>query len=132
MNKQTDISKQYSIIEAGRLELEGEFIRFKYKIPSYAKKLIGVFPFSEQLCSQTGDFTEVILSLSINNEETVVVCEPFTLGYRGRINKFPPRMKSLNEELKSGQYITGYVECINEHFKAPFDVKVYLVYETEK
>jgi hypothetical protein len=129
MDKTTSLSKRFSIIEVGTFEKEGDYARFKFKVPSYAKKLTGVFPFSEVLCNQLAEYTEINLSLSINNGETVVVSEPFTLGVYSRTIKPLQRMKSLDEELKPGQYITGYVECINAHFNAAFDVKVYLAYE---
>ena len=121
---------KWIVINAGSLTNAGDFVKFSIKAPAHCKRVLGVFPFSEEMCKTQAENLDVLLSLSLNNKAVNSVCAPFTLGYNDEDNT-KSRMLRIDEELLAGQKISGYVEKLYPTVIIPtYNVRIYLKCET--
>ena len=118
---------RWFVVSIGKLINKEDFNRFSFIAPSYAKKIIGINVFSPELANQKPLHEDIHLSLLINNEEKIIVSKSFSLGFGlADDNLQVGKMLEINEEIKKGERISGYVErlCFTDRIP-PFEVKLH-------
>lgn len=132
------VKPKWLVKDIGTFQNLGDVTKFEFKIPGHCKRIVGVFLSSNHPAIQSNDgatYTEVEMSLNINNGAQNILKKPFSLALINSKYFKPIKICFLNEPLIAGQNISGYIKCLFPIVEEPppyvISVKLYIKYLTE-